>query len=76
MDLYKNKIEKSILPPDPLRVVKTALRIPVTVEHILPVPPFLEKIHSEVVEPGIEKAPRLPLTGDFPKFKWKEWIKE
>ena len=73
LKLYTNKLSKSILPPDPLRVVEFVLRVPVTVEHVLPIPPVLEKVHSEITEPVIESLPRLPFTGDFPEFKWKEW---
>jgi len=52
------------------------LRIPPTVEHVLPVPPVIERVHAEVVKPAIEKAPRLPLTGDFPEFEFLKWIEE
>ena len=75
-ETYKKKIGSSILPPDPLRIVKSALRGPVFIEHILPIPPILETIHSNVTEPLIEELPRLPLTGDFPIIEWKEWLKE
>jgi len=76
IDYYKRKIEKSALPPDPLRIVEAVLRIPPTVEHVLPVPPVIERVHAEVVKPAIEKAPRLPLTGDFPEFEFLKWIEE
>jgi len=76
INLYKNKIEKSALPPDPLRIVEAILRIPPTIEHVLPVPPIIERIHAEVVKPAIEKAPRLPLTGDFPEMEFLKWIEE
>jgi len=75
-ETYKKKISASILPPDPLRIFKAVLRGPVMVEHILPIPPVLESIHSNVTEPLIEELPRLPLTGDFPIHRWKEWLKE
>ena len=73
---YKKKISASILPPDPLRIAKNVLRIPVAIEHALPVPPILETIHSNVTEPLIEELPRLPLTGDLPVIKWNEWVRE
>jgi len=73
---YKRKVESSILPPDPLRIVVNGLRGPVWIEHVLPIPPILETVHSNVTEPLVEKLPRFPLTGDFPIVKWKEWIKE
>jgi len=76
IDYYKRKIEKSALPPDPLRIVEAVLRGPPAIEHVLPVPPILERVHAEVVKPAIEKAPRLPLTGDFVEPKFLEWIEE
>ena len=75
-ETYKEKVSKSVLPPDPARVIKAFLRGPVTIEHLLPIPPILEVVHSDVIEPFIEELPRLPLTGDYPIHKWKEWIKE
>ena len=72
--LYTEKLGKGILPPDPLRILKHLLRIPATVEHILPIPPILEKVHSEITEPVIESLPRLPLTSDFPIHEWKKWL--
>jgi len=75
-ETYKRKLEAGMLPPDPARVVEYVLRGLPSLEHILPIPPLLEKIHSEVVEPLVEALPRLPLTSEPPKFKWKEWVKE
>jgi len=74
MKLYTEKLSKSILPPDPLRIIKGLLRIPPGIEHILPIPPVLEKVHAEITEPTIEALPRLPLTGDFYVTKFKEWV--
>jgi len=76
MRIWMDKLSKSILPPDPARIVKNVLRIPAVVEHIAPVPPLIERIHSEFTEPAIEKLPRLPLTGDAPIQEWEKWIKE
>lgn len=76
IDTYKKKIEASILPPDPARTVEFVLRVPIKVEHILPIPPILEKIHSEITSKLVESLPRLPLTSDYPKIKWLEWEKE
>lgn len=75
-DTYKRKVEKSVLPPDPARVIKNFLRGPVSLEHLVPIPPILETIHNDITERVIEMLPRLPLTSDFPIHKWKEWIKE
>lgn len=75
-EVYKSKIEGAVLPPDPLRIVEFIMRAPVTIEHLLPIPPILETVHSDVVQPLVESLPRLPLTADFPMFKFKEWIKE
>jgi len=75
-EMYKEKVSASVLPPDPLRVVKGILRVPVTIEHLVPIPPLLESIHSNMTEPLIEELPRLPLTSDFPVHEWKKWIKE
>ena len=74
--IWTEKLTKSVLPPDPARIVKNILRIPAAIEHVSPLPPLIERIHSEFTEPLIEKLPRLPLTGDFPIFEWKKWIKE
>lgn len=76
MKMWMDKLGKSILPPDPLRVVSYVLRIVPTIEHITPLPPLFERIQSEFLEPAIEKLPRLPMTGDAPVQKWEEWIKE
>jgi hypothetical protein len=76
VDKYKSKIEGNVIPPDPLRLVEGILRLPVTVEHVLPIPPVLEYVHSNFTQPLVEALPRLPLTADFPDFKWLEWRKE
>lgn len=76
MRVWMDKLQKSLLPPDPARIVEAVLEVPATIEHVLPVPPVIERVHSEFTEPMVEKLPRLPLTGDFPIKKWKEWIKE
>jgi hypothetical protein len=75
-DSYKKKVEASVLPPDPLRIVEAVMRIPPSIEHMLPLPPIIETVHSEVIFPFIESLPRLPLTSEPPVFKWGEWIKE
>jgi hypothetical protein len=76
IDKYKEKIESGILPPDPLRVIEFVLRIPVEVEHVLPIPPILEFVHTNFTRPIAEALPRLPLTSDFHEFEWLKWIKE
>lgn len=76
-DLYKQKLEKGgILPPDPARVAEFVLRIPVTIEHVLPIPPVLEYIHSHFTEPMVQSLPRFPMTMDFPEYKYLEWLPE
>lgn len=75
-ETYKRKVEASIIPPDPLRVVETVMRVPPAIEHMLPIPPLLESIHADVVHPLVESLPRFPLTSEAPEFKWKEWVKE
>jgi len=75
-DIYRDKLESGILPPDPARIVERILRIPVEIEHVLPIPPFLEYVHSRITRRIVEALPRLPLTSDFPEFTWLEWIKE
>jgi len=76
MRIWMEKLTKSVLPPDPLRIVEWILSKPAEVEHIVPLPPLVERIHSEFVEPMIEKLPRLPLTGDAPIEEWLKWKKE
>ncbi|RLE62835.1 MAG: hypothetical protein DRJ47_10105 [Thermoprotei archaeon] len=76
LDMYKAKLEAGILPPDPLRIIEFMLRIPVEVEHVLPIPPVLEYIHSNFTRPMIEAAPRLPMTSDFHEFEWMKWLRE
>jgi hypothetical protein len=76
LDLYKEKLEGGILPPDPARTVEALLRVPVSVEHLLPIPPILEKVHSDFTGKLIESLPRLPMTSDFPVTEWRKWIKE
>ncbi len=76
VDTYKKKIESSVIPPDPARILEFIMRGPPTIEHILPIPPVLETIHSEITVKFIEALPRFPLTSDSPIVKWKEWIKD
>ena len=76
IDTYKVKIESGILPPDPARIIEFVLRIPVEVEHLLPIPPVTEYIHTNFTKPMVESLPRLPLTSEPHEFKWLEWIKE
>jgi len=76
MDKYKEKIEGGILPPDPARLVEFVLRIPVEVEHLLPIPPMLEYVHSNFTNPLVEALPRLPMTSEPHKFEWLKWVKE
>jgi hypothetical protein len=76
MDIYKSKLEGNILPPDPVRIIEAVLRIPVTIEHLLPIPPILEYVHASFTRPLVESLPRLPMTADFPEFSWLKWIKE
>ena len=73
MDTFKRKIEGGVLPPDPARVLKFALDGPVKIEHVLPLPPLIEKVHHELTVPLIEKLPRLPMTAEFPFVKWEEY---
>lgn len=76
LDLYKRKLERGVLPPDPARIIELILRTLPTIEHILPIPPILEKVHSELTYPLVESLPRLPMTSDFPEVEWKRWIRE
>jgi len=76
IDIYKRKLEAGIIPPDPARVVEFALRGPVVVEHLLPIPPIIEYAHTRVVKPFVDSLPRLPLTSDFHEFAFLAWIKE
>lgn len=76
LTLYQKKLEKGVLPPDPARIAEEILNIPVEVEHAAPVPPLLEYVHSKFTVKLLESLPRLPMTSDFPKRKWLEWIKE
>jgi hypothetical protein len=76
IDIYKVKIESGILPPDLARIIELVLRIPVEVEHLLPIPPVAEYIHANFTKPMVESLPRLPLTSEPHEFKWLEWIKE
>jgi hypothetical protein len=76
VDTYKTKLESGVLPPDPLRLLEFALRAPPTIEHMLPIPPILEIIHSDITSRVIEALPRLPMTSDPPVYEWKRWIKE
>ena len=76
MDKYREKIEAGILPPDPARLVEFVLRIPVEVEHMLPIPPVLEYVHSNFTRPLIEALPRLPMTSEPHEFEWLRWRKE
>jgi hypothetical protein len=76
IDKYKAKLEGNMLPPDPARIVEFILRIPVVAEHVLPIPPILETIHSSFTRPLVESLPRLPMTADFHEFEWLKWIKE
>ena len=68
-----DKLKKGALPPDPVRIVVFALSTVPSVEHALILPPLVETVHSQGTEPMAEKLPRLPLTGDFPIRKWKEY---
>lgn len=70
---YEKKLKAGILPPDPARVVVEMLSTYPEIEHVLPIPPVIEKVHAEVVEPTIEKLPRLPMTADFPIRAWKKY---
>lgn len=73
---WMRKVESGLLPPDPARTVKAILDVPVEIEHVVPVPPLLEKVHSEVTVNLIEKLPRLPMTGEFPYKEWKFYKRE
>ena len=65
---FERKLKEGVLPPDPARIVKEVLEIPVEIEHATPLPPLLEKIHGEITVPLIEKLPRLPMTRDFGQY--------
>ena len=73
VETYKKKIEGGILPPDPARVVCWILSGPAGIEHVVPLPPLIEKIHNEITVPLIESLPRLPMTSDFPFKRWEWW---
>ncbi|RLG85006.1 MAG: hypothetical protein DRO39_06595 [Thermoprotei archaeon] len=76
IERYKSKIEGGILPPDPARIVEFVLRLPVEVEHVLPIPPLLEYVHSNFTRPLVEALPRLPMTSDFHEWEWLKWVRE
>mgnify|MGYP005639963843 CR=1 FL=1 len=76
IDKYKVKLEAGILPPDPARIIEFVLRGPIVVEHLLPIPPIIEYVHSSFTRPLIESLPRLPMTSDYPEFEWMRWLKE
>jgi len=76
IDLYKTKLSSGVLPPDPLRIAEMVLRIAPSIEHLLPIPPLLETIHSDFTSKLIESLPRLPMTSEPPITEWKKWIKE
>ncbi|RLI43486.1 hypothetical protein DRO69_09240 [Candidatus Bathyarchaeota archaeon] len=76
IEKYKVKIESGILPPDPARIVELILRVPVEVEHLLPIPPVVEYVHSNFTRPLVESLPRLPMTSEPHEFEWLKWIKE
>lgn len=73
---YKRKVEASILPPDPARLIEWSMRGVPELEHFLPIPPIIEIIHDEIVVELVESLPRLPLTSEPPIIRWKEWIRE
>ena len=62
---YERKLHDGVLPPDPARVAKQVLEKFAEVEHAVPVPPIIEKLHRDVGIPAVESLPRLPLTRDF-----------
>jgi len=76
IDRYKEKIEAGILPPDPARIIEFVLRIPVEVEHLLPIPPVLEYVHANFTRPLVEALPRLPMTSEPHEWEWLRWIRE
>jgi hypothetical protein len=76
IDTYKSKIESGILPPDPARIIEFILRSFVTLEHLLPIPPILEYVHTSFTKPMVESLPRLPMTSDYPEFMFLKWVKE
>jgi len=76
MEEWQRKLERGILPPDPARVIKEILDGPVEIEHVVPVPPLIERIHSEFTVPFIEKLPRLPMTAEFPFKRWLVYKEE
>jgi len=77
MNRYKDKIRGGVLPPDPARVLKVfPFDFGADIEHVLPVPPIIETIHSELLVPLVEKMPRFPMTAEFAFRRWLEWKQE
>jgi len=67
------KIERKILPPDPARIIKEILSIPANIEHVTPLPPLIERIHTEVEKLVEEKLPRLEQMGEFTKKEFGKY---
>jgi hypothetical protein len=76
IDKFKEKIECGIIPPDPARVFEAILRVPVEAEHLLPIPPVVEYVHSSFTKPLVDSLPRLPMTSEVHEFQWMKWVKE
>lgn len=62
---YADKIEQSILPPDPGRILSFLVEDYAAIEHALPVPPLVETTYLGFFDPAIEDLPRLPKTADL-----------
>lgn len=73
---FTKKIQKGVLPPDPARSATEVLRLPATTEHASPLPPLIEKVHTNFTEPAVKDLPRLPMTNDFPVREWLKWKEE
>lgn len=75
LDEFKAKIEAGVLPPDPAEVIDYLLSIGAALEHVIPVPPLIEYIQVNVVDPFAASLPKLPLTATFPKEEWLKYTK-
>lgn len=71
--LAGKKIEQKILPPDPARLIMEVLGVIPSVEHATPLPPLIERVHTEVNTFVETKLPRLDQMGEFEKRKYGEY---
>jgi hypothetical protein len=72
---YEEKIKNELLPPDPANLADVLLRIPVELEHMIPIPPVLGYLHENYVEPALEALPKLPMTSTVPPESFLRYFK-